>query len=168
MPVYEYIGKDASGRTIKGVLDTDSVRGLRAAMKRDRVFLTEYHETSVKGGKDKVRAGVKQKAGSRDFDLSEFLTTIKPADVSEVTRQLATLLKAGVPLVEALQALTEQVENPKLKRVLAQVRTEVNEGVAFWRALQNHPKVFDSTYYNMVRAGETSGNMDIVLLRLAD
>jgi general secretion pathway protein F len=168
MPVYEYIGKDASGRTIKGVLDTDSVRGLRAAMKRDRVFLTEYHETSVKGGKDKVRAGVKQKAGSRDFDLGEFLTTIKPADVSEVTRQLATLLKAGVPLVEALQALTEQVENPKLKRVLAQVRTEVNEGVAFWRALQNHPKVFDSTYYNMVRAGETSGNMDIVLLRLAD
>lgn len=168
MPVFEYIGKDASGRTIKGVLDVESVRSLKSALRRDKVFLTEYHETSVKGGKAKIRAGAVQKAGSRDFDLEELLTRISPNDVSEMTRQMATLLKAGVPLVDALGATVEQIENPKLKRVLAQVRTDVNEGAPFWRALGAHPKVFGVTYFNMVRAGESSGNMDVVLLRLAD
>ncbi len=168
MPVFEYIGKDSSGRTIKGVLDVESVRSLKSALRRDKVFLTEYHETSVKGGKAKIRAGAVQKAGSRDFDLEELLTRISPNDVSEMTRQMATLLKAGVPLVDALGATVEQIENPKLKRVLAQVRTDVNEGAPFWRALGAHPKVFGVTYFNMVRAGESSGNMDVVLLRLAD
>jgi general secretion pathway protein F len=168
VPVFEYIGKDATGRAIKGVLDVDSVRSLKAALRRDRVFLTEYHETGVKGGKAKVKAGAVQKAGSRDFDLEELLTRISPQDISEMTRQMATLLKAGVPLVDGLAATTEQIENPKLKRVLAKVRTDVNEGAAFWRALQAHEKVFGTTYYNMVRAGESSGNLDIVLLRLAD
>lgn len=168
MPVYEYIGKTSTGKTVKGVLDVDGVRGLKAALRRDKVFLTEYHETSAKGDKGKVKAGVKQKAGSRDFDLQEILTRISPQDVSEFTRQLATLLRAGVPLVDSLAATVEQVENPKLKRVLAQVRTDVNEGAAFWRALQAHPTVFETTYYNMCRAGETSGNLDLVLMRLAD
>ncbi len=168
MPVYEYIGKNADGRSVKGVLDVDSVRGLKAALRRDRVFLTEYHEATAKGAKAKVKAGVKQKAGSRDFDLEELLTRISPQDLSEMTRQLATLLKAGVPLVDSMAAIVEQVENPKLKRVLSQVRTQVNEGAPFWRALSEHPKVFESTYYNMARAGESSGNLDIVLQRLAD
>ena len=88
--------------------------------------------------------------------------------MSEFTRQLATLQKAGVPLVESLNALTEQVENPKLKRVLSQVRTDVNEGLSFYRALGKHPKVFGDTYVNMVRAGESSGQQDLVLQRLAD
>ena len=85
-----------------------------------------------------------------------------------MTRQLATLIKAGVPLVDSLAAIVEQVENPKLKRILARVRTDVNEGAPFWRALAVHDKVFETTYYNMARAGESSGNLDTVLARLAD
>lgn len=169
MPVFEYSGKDAGGKTIKGVLDVDSVRALKAALRRDKVFLTEYREAAAKGGKgQKVKAGVEQKQGSREIDVGEFLTRIAPQDISEMTRQLATLLKASVPLVDALGATVEQIENPKLKRVLAQVRTDVNEGAPFWRALSVHDKVFVNTYYNMVRAGESAGNLDVVLARLAD
>lgn len=171
MPVFEYIGKDANGRTVKGVLDVEGVRALKAALRRDKVFLTEYREAGGKAGQakgQKVKAGVQQKSASREVDLADMLTTIGPRDISEFTRQLATLLKATVPLVEALGAIVEQVENPKLKRVVAQVRTDVNEGAPFWRALSVHDKVFETTYYNMARAGETSGNLDVVLARLAD
>ncbi len=168
MPVYEYIGRASGGKTVKGVMDVDNVRSLRSALRRDNVFLTEYHETSAKGGKGKVRGGVTQKSGSRDVDLKEMLIRITPMDVAEMTRQLATLQKAGVPLVDSLTAIVEQTENPKLKRVLSQIRTGVNEGVSLHRALANHPKVFGPTYANMVRAGESSGTLEIVLLRLAD
>ncbi len=169
MPVFEYSGKDATGRTVKGTLDADSVRGLKTILRRDKVFLTEYREAAAKGAKgQKVKAGGEQKAGSREVDFSELFNGISPQDIAEMTRQLATLLKATVPLVEALGAITEQVENPKLKRVMAKVRTDVNEGAPFWRSLAVHDRVFENTYYNMVRAGESAGNLDIVLLRLAD
>ena len=168
MPVFEYTGKGPGGKTVKGVLDVESVRALKAALRRDKIYLTEYKQASSKGGKGKVKAGAKQQAGSADVDFKELLTRISPMDVSEMTRQLATLQKAGVPLVESLTAITEQVENTKLKRVLSEVRTDVNEGLAFYRALGKHPKVFNSTYVNMVRAGESSGTQDLVLQRLAD
>lgn len=170
MPVFEYTGKGPGGKTVKGVMDVESVRSLKAALRRDRVFLTEYNQSNTKGGKGKgkVRGGVKQKAGSADVDLKELLVRISPMDVAEMTRQLATLQKAGVPLVESLSAITEQTENSKLKRVLSEVRTDVNEGLAFYRALGKHAKVFGPTYVNMVRAGESSGTQDLVLQRLAE
>jgi general secretion pathway protein F len=169
MAVYEYTGKDSSGKTVKGVLDVDGVRALKNALRRDRIFLIEYHESNARGkSKGKVGVGGQKKQGSRELDLEELLTRVTPQDVSEMTRQLATLIKAGVPLVDSLAAIVEQVENPKLKRILARVRTDVNEGAPFWRALAVHDKVFETTYYNMARAGESSGNLDTVLARLAD
>ena len=169
MAVYEYTGKDGSGKTVKGVLDVDGVRALKNALRRDRIFLIEYHESNARGkNKGKIGVGGAKKQGSREIDLEEWLIRITPQDVSEMTRQLATLIKAGVPLVDSLAAIVEQVENPKLKRILARVRTDVNEGAPFWRALAVHDKVFETTYYNMARAGESSGNLDTVLARLAD
>lgn len=169
MAVYEYTGRDASGKTVKGVLDLDGVRALKNALRRDRIFLIEYHEASARGkGKAKIGVAGAKKTGSREVDLEELLVRITPQDISEMTRQLATLIKAGVPLVDSLAAVVEQIENPKLKRVLARVRTDVNEGAPFWRALSVHDKVFEVTYYNMARAGESAGNLDIVLARLAD
>ncbi len=170
MPVYEYIGKGSGGKTVKGVLDVDNVKALKAALRRDKVFLTEYHETAAaKGGAGgRVRAGKKVQAGSRDVDVKEMLTRITPLDVAEMTRQLATLQKAGVPLVDSLSAIVDQTENAKLKRVMSQVRTDVTEGASLFRALDRHNKVFGPTYVNMIRAAESSGTMDLVLLRLAD
>jgi general secretion pathway protein F len=85
-----------------------------------------------------------------------------------MTRQLATLVTAGIPLVEAVAALTEQVEKLDLKRVLTQVRDRLNEGTSLAKALEPHPKIFPTLYVNMVAAGEASGTLEQVLTRLAD
>ena len=169
MAVFEYIGKSAGGKTVKGVMDVESVRALKAALRRDKVFLTEYKQTSAgKAGQSRVKAGKTQTAGSSDIDVAELLTRISPMDIAEMTRQLATLQKAGVPLVDSMSAIVEQTENSKLKRILSAVRTDLNEGTSFSQSLAKHPKVFTTTYTNMVRAGESSGNLDLVLQRLAD
>lgn len=85
-----------------------------------------------------------------------------------MTRQLATLIGAGIPLVQSLSSLVDQTGNPALKRVIAQVREKVNEGSTLTRALSDHPKLFSTIYVNMIRAGEASGSMDVVLEKLAD
>src|SRR6185436_12747419 len=89
-------------------------------------------------------------------------------EIAALTRQLATLLRAGIPLAESLGALFEQTENPKLKNVLGEVKGAVNEGASLADALARHPTVFDELFVSMVRAGEMAGNLDEVLLRLAD
>ena len=89
-------------------------------------------------------------------------------DVALMTRQLASLVKANIPLVEALNALVEQTEHEVLKIVLEKVRQDVNEGSSLARALSAHPRVFDTIFINMVEAGESSGTLSLVLLRLAD
>src|SRR5690606_41852153 len=85
-----------------------------------------------------------------------------------MTRQLATLLGAGIPLVEALVALIEQTDHNRLKAIVTQVKDRVNEGASFADALAEHPRAFSALYVNMVRSGEHSGALDVVLNRLAD
>jgi general secretion pathway protein F len=101
-------------------------------------------------------------------DLSKYLQRIKPQEVSMMTRQLATLVGSSIPLVEALSALTEQIENPKLRSVITKVRDRVTEGSKLSDALAQYPKIFSGLYTNMIDAGETSGALDIVLTRLAE
>jgi general secretion pathway protein F len=90
------------------------------------------------------------------------------ATVAVITRQMGTLMKAGVPLADSLAALVDQVERPGMKRVLADVKTQVNEGSSLADAMARHGKVFQELYVHMIRAGEESGNLDAVLFRLAD
>src|SRR5690606_6743585 len=85
-----------------------------------------------------------------------------------MTRQLATLIKARIQIVEAFNALIDQTDNQKMRTVLSEVRQKVNEGGALARALAEYPTIFDNVYVNMVEAGEASGTLDVVLLRLAD
>ncbi len=85
-----------------------------------------------------------------------------------MTRQLSTLVSAGLPLVDCLSALIDQVDSERLKRMLTQTRERVNEGTSLADALAEHPRVYSDLYVNMVRAGEASGALDVVLLRLAD
>jgi general secretion pathway protein F len=89
-------------------------------------------------------------------------------DVSAMTRQLATLVRAGIPLVDSISAMVDQVEKEDLKRVLTNLRERLNEGSSFAAALEQHPKVFPSIYVSMVAAGEVSGTLEQVLERLAD
>ena len=158
MAVYEYRGILAdSGKPTKGYRDADSPKALRAMLRRDGILLTDATEESER----------KQRA-KRDIDLLAVFRRPKIADVAVLTRQLATLVRAGVPLVDSLAALTEQVEKEVLVRVLTAVRESVNEGTSFSKSLAAHPKVFPPLFVNMVAAGEASGTLEAVLERLAD
>jgi len=168
--VYEYRGINAKGKAVRGVQDADNVKALKVALKREGVFLTEAFEERHKTAKSAKTAKKQGGAGSSsvEIDFKRFFSRVKLMDVAILTRQIAVLLRAGIPLVEALAALTEQTEKEKLKRVVSQVKEQVNEGTSFADALAEHPKVFSSLYVNMVRAGESSGMLDVVLARLAD
>lgn len=158
MAVFEYRGLvSATGKQVHGFRDADNPKVLRSVLKREGVLLTSAQEDKRgKGGK------------ARGTSLFSFLRRVGPGDVAMMTRQLATLVTAGIPLVEAVSALTEQVDKPELQRILTQVRDRLNEGQALARALEPHPKVFPNLYVNMVAAGEASGTLEQVLERLSD
>jgi general secretion pathway protein F len=159
VPVYAYKGVTANGRNTRGHLDAESLRSARARLKRDGIFLTEI----VEGRADSVDPYERKRFA---IHLPTF-QRVSPLDLALATRQAATLLGAGIPLVESLRALTDQVENPRLKSVFAQVRDRVNEGSSFAEAL-GASGIFPDLYIGMVRAGEAGGALETVLERLAD
>lgn len=166
MPMYAYKGIAPSGKTVNGVRDAESPKVLRQNLRKDGVLVTSFELS--KGGKA-ARAENAKKAGlSRDVDLGGFLGGVKKSEVAAFTRQLATLIKSGIPLAESLGALVEQVTNQRFKAQLAEVRTAVNEGSSFADSLAKYPRLFDELFVSMVRAGELAGNLDDVLTRLAD
>lgn len=162
MPVYEYTALDAAGRKHKGVLDADSLATARQKIRQIGKYPVEIKETVPKGRK-----------GQRGVAKSSFFTfqtgpRIKPQDIHIVTRQLATLLGAGIPLVPALTGLVEQTSNKSLQTIITQIKDSVNEGNSLTESLTEHPRLFSKVYVNMVRAGEASGSLDVVLERLAE
>jgi general secretion pathway protein F len=158
MPVFEYKALNTAGKPVQGLREADSHKTLRATLRREGVFLTEVV------GQQQANA-----QASRDVNVRRWvLGRISAQDLAIATRQLAVLVHAGIPLIEALTALVEQVDKEKLKRVLGDVKQRVNEGASLADALGAHPKVFGELYVNMIRAGEHSGALEIVLVRLAD
>ena len=159
MAVFEYRGiQVASGKAVKGYRDAENARALRQLLRRDGVLLTAASEENEQ-----------KKAKSRkNLDLLAFLRQPRSADVAVMTRQLATLVRAGVPLLDSIAALTDQVENEQLVRILRTIRESLNEGTSFAKSLEQHPKAFPSLYVNMIAAGEASGTLEAVLERLAD
>ena len=163
MPLYAYKGIGTTGKAVTGVRDADSPKALRQLMRKDGVVVTEYDIS--KGGK-KLQSS--NKGLNREVNFGEALSRVSKTEVAAFTRQLATLLRAGIPLAESLAALFDQVEKPKFKAIIGEVRTAVNEGSSLADAMDKHPAVFDSLFVSMVRAGELAGNLDEVLSRLAD
>ena len=162
MPVYNYKGVDQGGKSTRGFVDAESLRAARSKLRRDGVFLTELNESA---GRGRRRADAKE-TPSRGISLPS-MRRISAMDMAMATRQLATLIGAGIPLVEALGALTEQVESARLKGVIGAVRDRVNEGNSLADALAE-TGAFTDLYVSMVRAGETGGALEQVLDRLAD
>jgi general secretion pathway protein F len=157
MPVYEYAALDAKGKKLKGVIDAQSTAAARQKLRESNIYLIDLRESSGKKNDStlKIPAGnFFRKAGSRE--------------VTVMTRQLATLLGAGLPLVQSLTTLISQTSHAQLKGILAQIREEVNEGNSLSYSMSRYPQVFPAFYLNMVRAGEASGTLDLVLERLAD
>lgn len=166
MPLYAYKGISPSGKAVTGTRDAESPKVLRQLLRKDGVHVTSFDLS--KGGKAAQAQNAKKSGLSRDVDLGGLLGGVKKSEIAAFTRQLATLLRSGIPLAESLGALVDQVTNQRFKAQLTEVRTEVNEGIAFADALGKHPKLFDELFVSMVRAGEMAGNLDEVLGRLAD
>lgn len=156
MPVYEYRALNTTGRTVKGIIDADSSKAARLKLRRNGIFPIELHEETA------------ARSEKREIDLLRFLRRIKVQETAVMVRQLSTLLSAGLPLVESLTAVIDQVPNPALKKIMTQVRERVNEGSTLADAFAQHPRVFSPLFVNMTRAGERSGALEIVLERLAD
>ncbi len=153
MPVFAYKGLNDSGRNVQGVVEADSARAARARLRKDGVYPTAVVEESAEPS-----------ATAFSWRPSARVST---ADVALISRQLATLLSAGVPVVEALSAVGEQAERPAATRVLSHLRDDVSQGTSLADAMAEHPSVFPGLYVGMVRAGETAGALDLVLERLA-
>ena len=159
MPVYSYKGVSDGGKSVKGTVSAENMRAARSRMRVDGVFLTQIEESEAS------ETASKASKGSRfHFELP---TRIPPLQLSIATRQLATLSSAGIPLIECLSALVEQIEHSSLKGVFAQIRDRVNEGSALADAISSTGK-FDTLYISMVRSGEASGALGTVLNRVAD
>jgi general secretion pathway protein F len=172
MSLYAWKGLDGGGKSVAGTRDADGPKALRQALRKDGVFITELSEV-LGGGAKKKPASSSSGAPARsrlrrDVNFQELLERVRPQEVAVFTRQLGTLLTAGIPLAEALGALAEQSDNKKLERTLAGIRQKVNEGSSLAETMAEHPTMFSDLYINMVRSGEAAGNLDAVLMRLAE
>jgi general secretion pathway protein F len=158
MPVYTYNALDTRGKHAKGVVNADSARAARTKLRQSGLFPTELLETH--------EAETRQQSGSlREIQL---FRRVSPRDLTIMTRQFATLLSADLTVVDSFTALIEQTENPTLKKTLIQVRESVNEGSSLAEALGQNRRIFSNLFINMIRAGEASGALPPVTLRLAD
>ena len=165
MPVFEYSGLTEAGKAVRGLRDAESSKVLRTLLRKDGVYITESRAADPG-----ALTGEKKTGMAREVDVAALfgMTGVSAQDLAVATRQLATLIGAGIPLVEALTALVDQVEHPRLKKILGVVKQKVNEGSSLADALGEHANVFTPLYVNMIRAGESSGALDVVLIRLAD
>ncbi len=155
MGAFEYQALDASGRTQKGVLQADTARAARAAL-RDR-GLTPLDVAAVQ--ETRARAATGFSFGRRGLST---------AQLAVLARQLATLVQAGLPMDEALAALSEQAEDARMRTIVVQLRSRVMEGQSLAAALSEFPDSFSETFRASVSAGESSGRLDDTLTRLAD
>ncbi|MCW5213685.1 type II secretion system F family protein, partial [Desulfobulbus sp. TB] len=144
-------------------MDADSLSAARQKIRRDGSYPVEIKETRTRG-KGKSTKGTDRK----NILALQFGSRIKQQEIHVATRQLATLLGAGIPLVPALTGLVEQTTNKALQTKITQIKDSVNEGNSLTSSLAEHPRLFSKIYINMVQAGEASGSLDVVLERLAE
>lgn len=154
MPIFEYKGLTRDGKNTRGVLDSENIRTARAKLKKDGIFVVEIKD--------------KKKSDPRARNKTKKTKNVPVEDLSLMTRQLATLLKANIPLVDALTAVAEQIENPLLSEAVSDAKNMVNEGSTFHKALGKYPSIFNNIYISMCEAGEMSGTLDVILMRLAE
>jgi general secretion pathway protein F len=157
MSVFEYVALDEKGHQHKGFIDAPGVAAARQKLREENVYPVEINQAENR----------KETALSGALKISIW-QRVSANDVSIFTRQLSTLLGAGMPLVPSLSILMKQANNPLLKKSLAQIREQVNEGKSLTESMSNFPQIFPPFYLNMVRAGEASGTINLVLGRLAD
>ena len=173
MPVFQYKALTAKGDNTTGVIDADTPKEAREKLRARNIYVTEMNTVGDKKKEDKLQKGpvdlttAGAMEAARSIKLPSFRAAKARGEVPALTRLLATLLHAGIPLVDALGSLISQTDNQYCEMVLRQIKEDVQAGAGFADALSNHPELFDGLYVNMVRAGEAAGALDEVLKRLA-
>lgn len=153
MAAFEYLALDANGKSIKGVLDADSSRQIRSQLRTRGLFPVEIHRLQE---------------GSPSAGSTRGRGRVSAASLALLTRQLATMVRAGIPLAESLDAVGKQLDKRRLQSIIAGVRAQITEGRPLHEAMGEYPGVFPEIYRVMVEAGESSGRLEDVLDRLAD
>ncbi len=154
MPLFEYKGISKLGKNIRNTIDAENMKAARMKLKKDGIYVTDIKD------KKKAENLKKKKVGNKG--------SVPIQDMALMTRQLAVLIKANIPLVDALTAVSEQVEHPVLSEAIADCKNMVNEGSPFHKALAKYPNLFSNIFLSMVEAGEMSGSLDVILMRLAE
>ena len=160
MAIYEYKALNRAGTSVNGIIDADNPKSARSKLRKQGIFATEMNEQK--------KGATKGSGLSTEVDLAQYFERVTAKDIAAMTGQLSTLVGANIPIVEALTALIDQVEKPKLERILRDLREKVNQGATLAEALKDHGEVFPPLYVNMVGAGEQSGALETVLQRLTD
>ena len=148
MPVFEYRGKTLAGKQVQGELKAKNRAELERLLRANKILVT---------GVSKKPAQIQIRFGSG----------IKRVDISRFTRQFATMISAGLPMVQCLEILGTQMESAEFRKIIVMVKESVQSGATLSEALGKHKKVFDDLYVNMVEAGEIGGALDTILIRLA-
>lgn len=151
MPTFAYVARTRDGKKKSGTLVAENRQTLMRSLQSQGLTIDSVNERGAKSAR-----------------LSGGGRRVKSAEILVFTRQLSTIVNAGLPLLQGLDILAEQTEDPRFSKVLAEIGRDVEGGESFSEALKRHPRVFTDLYVSMVRAGEASGNLDSVLLQLAD
>ena len=171
MPRFRFTALDGKGREQQGELDADSQTAALAKIREKGLFPTDVSEVGKGPQKKKARARAPSGGGKglkMELHLPSFMVRVKPKQLMVFTRQLATLIDAGLPLLRGLQVLYRQERNPALKRAVGEMAEAIESGSTFAEALAQQPRIFNKLFVNMVRAGEVGGVLDVVLIRLAE
>lgn len=152
MPLFKYTARNSQGKIVQGSMDTANQESLVRSLRTQGLLVT-----SVSTGPEKAKPGNWKSWGQK----------VKLDDLIVFSRQLATMVSAGLPLIESLDVLGQQMENPILKNVIVTVQRDVEGGSTLTAAIDKHPKVFSELFVNMVKAGEASGMLDGILTQLA-
>jgi type IV pilus assembly protein PilC len=180
MAKFNYVAMDSTGKETKGVLDVGSQAEALNRLKEMGFLPTKVTEVAppksdAKGGKGAASAkgaaggkGAKKGGGQINIKIPGFGGKVKAKVLTTFTRQLATLVEAGLPLLRGLRVLEKQERNPLLKKILGDLSLSIEGGSTFSEGLAQHPKVFNRLFINMVKAGELGGVLEVVLKRLAE
>src|SRR3954468_18602162 len=177
MAKFNYVAMDSHGKETKGTLEVNSQNEAIGRVKEMGLFPTKIVEVEKvkdkgdkKGAKPAGKAGGKKKGGSMEIKIKipGFGGRVKSKVLTTFTRQLATLVDAGLPLLRGLRVLEKQERNPTLKNIIAELALSIEGGSTFSEGLAQHPKVFNRLYVNMVKAGELGGVLEVVLSRLSE
>jgi general secretion pathway protein F len=174
MPIFEYKAYAAGGMTKTGVIDADTPKEARSRLRKDKLLVSDLRQ--LRGGRQ--RKGGTKEASDRP-SLTERIQGWRQSQsdgpsgrdldiVTAITRQMGTLLGAGIAMADALNAIIDQAQSRRIETIFRSVKERITQGASLGDALADYPFLFSDLYVNMVRAGEATGQVDIVLRRLAD